>query len=90
LQAQREYNAGMKSIQYTVRAVPAKLDKALRRQSKSSGKSLNEIVIAALEKGSGVNNQVTYHDLDWFIGGKSLPDEFSQDLNWLDSVPKDL
>jgi len=86
----------MNSIQYTIRSIPAKLDQALRQRSKATGKSLNDIVIATLEKGAGVTFNYIFDDLDWdwflvwFIGSKSLSSTFEEDIQWLDSLPKDL
>jgi hypothetical protein len=79
----------MSRIQYTIRAIPPGLDKALRQKSKATGKSLSDVVIATLEKGAGVNTQSTFHDLDWFIGGKSLEQTFAENLEWLNSAPQD-
>ncbi len=80
----------MNSIQYTVRSIPTKLDQALRQRSKATGKSLNEVVIATLEKGAGVSSTSSFDDLDWFIGSKSLGDSFEKDMEWLESAPKEL
>jgi hypothetical protein len=80
----------MKSIQYTIRSIPTKLDVVLRQRSKSTGKSLNEVVIDALAKGAGYTHDSTFDDLDWFIGSKSLDGSFDSDLDWLDSLPKDV
>lgn len=84
------YNVGMNSIQYTIRSIPTKLDFALRQKSKATGKSLNEIVIATLEKGAGVSSQSNFDDLDWFIGSKQLNSSFDEDMEWLDSVQKEI
>lgn len=80
----------MNSIQYTIRSIPTKLDQVLRQRSRATGKSLNDIVIATLEKGAGVSSNSTFDDLDWFIGSKSLNGSFEEDIHWLDSLPKDL
>lgn len=80
----------MNSIQYTIRSVPPKVDKTLRQYSKETGKSLNEVVVAALEKATGANQTPMFDDLDWFVGSNALPDSFDSDLAWLDSAPKDL
>ena len=80
----------MNSIQYTIRAIPPKLDKTLRQQSKVSGKSLNEVVIAALAKGAGITPDATFNDLDWLIGNKSLGSSFDKNLEWLDNLPNEL
>lgn len=80
----------MTSIQYTVRSIPIKLDQALRQKSKATGKSLNEIVITTLEKGAGVSPSSRFNDLDWFIGSKSLSRSFEEDMEWLNSVPREI
>lgn len=84
----------MKSIQYTVRSVPPKVDQQLRARAKQSGKSLNEAVIEALAKGTGLPNasgqQAKFHDLDWFIGSMSLDKSFDEAMAWLDSAPKEI
>lgn len=90
MQALAEYNACMNSIQYTIRSIPAKLDRSLRQQSKETGKSLNDVVIATLEKGAGISAGHTFNDLDWFIGSKSLSSSFEEEIEWLDSVPKEI
>jgi hypothetical protein len=41
-------------MQYTIRGIPAEVDKALRRRARSSGKSLNEVAVEALREGAGV------------------------------------
>jgi hypothetical protein len=47
-------------------------------------------VIAALEKGAGVSPHSSFDDLDWFIGGKTLNSSFEEDIEWLNSVPKEI
>jgi hypothetical protein len=84
------YNAGMNSLQYTIRSIPPKLDSALRRRAQKTNKSLNEVVIEALEKGTGVTSNASFSDMDWFIGVKSLDSSFDDALDWLDNVPKDI
>ena len=57
------------SVQYTIRQVPARLDRSLRQQSKQAGQSLNEAAIVALTKGLGLADEPrTYHDLDSLAG----------------------
>lgn len=46
------YNGRM---QYTIRNVPGPLDAALRRSAREQGKSLNEVAIEALARGSGLS-----------------------------------
>jgi hypothetical protein len=57
------------SIQYTLRQVPARVDRSLRQKSKQSGKSLNEAAIEALSKGLGLaDEKIRFHDLDALAG----------------------
>lgn len=42
-------------MQYTIRGIPAVVDKALRRRARTTGKSLNEAAIEALSEGVGVS-----------------------------------
>jgi hypothetical protein len=81
----------MNSIQYTIRSVPPQIDKALRQQARSSGKSLNEVVVETLAKGSGLQPSARFDDLDWFIGSSTLDKrQWDEAMVWLDSAPKEL
>lgn len=51
------YNAYNKRMQYTIRNVPHILDEALRRTARERGKSLNEVAIEALARGTGVTQE---------------------------------
>jgi len=80
----------MNSMQYTIRSITPKLDATLRARAKKTGKSLNEVVIEALEKGSGLSQKTEFHDLDWFIGSHTLDESFDEAMEWHDSLPNDL
>ena len=57
------------SMQYTIRAVPDAIDRALRRQAKREAKSLNSVVIEALARGLELDAKPALHtDLDHLIG----------------------
>jgi plasmid stability protein len=59
----------VKAKQYTVRNVPSSVDRALRRKAAERGASLNDVLLAALEREAGVGQQaITHHDLDALIG----------------------
>lgn len=63
----------MKTIpQYTIRNVPAPVDKYLREQAKRRGRSLNQVIIDELSERAGVTKngkeQTLLESLDWFIG----------------------
>ena len=58
------------TVQYTVRSVPAHVDKALRRKAQTGRMSLNEVLRAALireAEGTDVPERV-YTDLDALAG----------------------
>ncbi len=80
----------MNSIQYTIRSIPPKLDQALRKRSKKTGKSLNEVVIEALTKGAGITPDATFNDLGWFVGSMQTDSKFDESISWLDSLPRDI
>lgn len=56
-------------MQYTLRNIPRRLDKALRAKAKAEGKSINTIAVEALEAAMGVNGQpVVRRDLSGIVG----------------------
>ena len=56
-------------MQYTIRSIPARIDRALRERSKREGKSLNETALEALTRGLDLNHQpVRYRDLGSIAG----------------------
>jgi len=58
-----------KAAQYTIRNVPAAVDRALRRKAAERKVSLNALVLRALEAEAGVSGEpVELHDLDAFFG----------------------
>ena len=84
------YTEGMSSIQYTVRGVSPDLDAKLRREARTTGKTLNALVVETLEQAKLPSASVVHDDLDWFIGN-SPGDEGEQEaaLAWLDALPTD-
>jgi hypothetical protein len=78
----------MGSIQYTVRGIPPNLDAELRREARTSGKTLNALVVETLEHAKLSPATVIHDDLDWFLGsspgGESDPDAAQ---TWLDALP---
>lgn len=80
----------MASIQYTVRGVPPDLDAELRREARSTGKTLNALVVETLEQAKLPSSGVVHDDLDWFIGNAPRGDgEQDAALAWLDALPTD-
>ncbi len=55
--------------QYTVRSVPASLDRALRERARQKRMSLNETILSTLEQALGSGSPAPAHDdLDFCIG----------------------
>jgi hypothetical protein len=78
----------MSSIQYTVRGVPPDLDAKLRREARTTGKTLNSLVVETLEHAKLPSSAVTHDDLDWFVGktpGRESDADAAQ--AWLDALP---
>jgi plasmid stability protein len=76
--------------QYTIRAVPASVDAALRAKARRQGRSLNAVVLDALRTGAGVTEQVRYHDLDSFFGSWVADEATDQALNDQRRIDPDL
>lgn len=58
--------------QYTIRNIPAPLDRALRDQALKSHKSLNAVALEALLAAAKMSEQpMVHHDLDFFFGSWS-------------------
>lgn len=91
MQAVFVYNAGMKSMQYTIRGIPPDVDACLRKRAKAEGKSLNALVVELLER-EAIPPGPPYHDLDWLIGTGTPEDQKAQEeaQAWLDSLPNGL
>jgi len=55
--------------QYTLRAVPSAIDRALRRRARQEAKSLNTVAVEALARGLELDAAPVEHtDLDVLIG----------------------
>jgi hypothetical protein len=77
----------MDSIQYTVRGVPAELDAELRREARTSGKTLNAVVVETLEQAKLPTPAVIHDDLDWFVRSTPGGGDDRDALAWLDALP---
>lgn len=56
-------------MQYTIRAVPVAIDRALRRRAREETKSLNTVAVEALARGLDLEARPREHtDLDALIG----------------------
>ena len=67
----------MKSArQYTIRNIPTRIDKTLRKRARDTGKSFNQTVLDALANGSG-EHSLPRRDLS-FIAGSMTADEATE------------
>jgi hypothetical protein len=58
-----------KTSQFTVRAVPAAVNRALRQKARERKVSLNQILLEALTREAGVSTEPRlHHDLDELFG----------------------
>ena len=75
------------TVQYTVRDVPARVDRALRRRASEEGKSLNQVLRDALAKEAGADGvDVLHHDLDALAGAWDEDPEFDRAIAEQDRV----
>lgn len=88
------YNVGNMSRQtrqYTVRNLPPELDRTLRERCRETGKSLNEVVIETLKRGSGVAEEPPiYHDLDFMARTWVEDPEFDKVLEAQEEIDEEM
>lgn len=77
----------MKAVQYTIRGVPEQVDRYLRKKSRISGKSLNQVIIDELSERAGRPDQSLRESLTWFIGS-GIDDETLKALEEEDKMQK--
>ena len=78
-------------MQYTVRKIPAALDKAIRGRARTEGKSINEVAVAALVHGLGLGSEsVVRRDLGDIAGTWTKDKAVEEALAAQDRIDKDL
>ena len=78
-------------MQYTLRNIPAALDRALRALARREGKSLNEVAIRALRRGVGVSEpRIPYRSLSDVAGTWREDPAFEQALADQDRIDEPL
>jgi hypothetical protein len=78
-------------MQYTLRNVPAFLDRLLRRQAREKGASLNEVALEAMARGAGVGDApVKYRNLGDLAGAWQEDPDFDEALREQDRVDESL
>lgn len=78
----------MSNTQYTIRAIPKKLDNFLRRQAHLRGKSLNQTVLDYIEQATKLDMQDADEDFDWLIGANTLDDASLRAISELKEIDK--
>ena len=80
----------MMRTQYTIRRVPERLDRELRRRAREEQRSLNEMTLRALERGLGLaGEEHRHHDLDDLAGTWVDDPEFDRAIEEMDKVDPD-
>lgn len=77
-------------MQYTVRNVPRIVDRALREKARREGKSLNEVVVEALMRALGVEEEVRHRDLRDIAGTWAADDAIDRALEEQRRIDPDL
>lgn len=76
--------------QYTIRSVPERVDRELRKRAKAEGKSLNAVILEALEKAvAAEHGPVLHHDLDFLIGTWVEDPAFDEAMNDFERIDQD-
>jgi hypothetical protein len=78
-------------MQYTLRGIPKLLDHTLRERARQEGKSLNEVAVQALERGSGLEGEpIKRRDLRDLAGRWREDPEFDRAIADQDRVDPEL
>ena len=81
----------MSQTQYTIRRVPPRLDRELRRKAHEEHRSLNEVALRALERGLSLAEEAPrHHDLDDLAGTWVDDPEFDRAIEAMDQVDPEL
>jgi len=86
------YNVGMKrtkTVQYTIRGVPAFVDRAIRARAKKENKSLNQLALEALQLALGLDQPKVHTDLDELIGTWVEDPEFDKAIEEQDQIDEE-
>jgi hypothetical protein len=78
-------------MQYTIRNVPTPVDAALRHSARQQGKSLNEVAVEALARGSGLTeSRIRQRDLSDITASWRDDPEFDRAVAAQDTVDDEL
>lgn len=79
----------MPQIQYTIRNIPEPVNRYLRKKSRLSGKSLNQVIIDELSEKTSEPSTNVGTALSWFIGS-GIDDATIKALEDEDKIQKEL
>ncbi len=79
-----------KTKQYTIRNVPEEVDRALRKQAKASGKSINEVALDALAKAARIDSLSRLEEFRDIIGSWVEDPEFDRALEAQRQIDEEL
>ena len=78
------------STQYTIRAVPDAVDRAVRQRARRESKSLNAVVVEAIARGLELDAAPVVHtDLDDLIGTWQEDPEFERAVATFERIDED-
>ena len=84
-----EYNVYMSKIQYTIRNIPAPLDRVIKKQAIQSGKSFNQTVVDILAMQTFGSTDIHKVDgFDWLYNKNTLDDSFDEAIKELSKIDK--
>jgi len=88
MRRQSAYTIGMETTQYTIRAIPKKLDIFLRRQALLRGKSLNQTVLDYITQATKLDMNDVDDDFAWLIGANTIDDASLRAISELRQIDK--
>ena len=81
----------MPANQYTIRSVPDRIDRELRRRARAEEKSLNTVILEALERAIGLQSEpIKYTDLDFLIGSWEEDPEFDAAISDFERIDESI
>lgn len=76
--------------QYTIRGIPDYIDRIAREQTRKLHKSLNSVLLDALQKGLDTEQSISYNDMDDLIGSWAADPGTDEALESFSKIDEDL
>ena len=81
----------MSNIQYTIRNIPAPVDRVIRKRSKQSGKSFNQTVVDLLSLQTFGTTEISDKpNFDWLFNKNTLDESFDKAIKDMSQVDEKL